>query len=254
MASDLGEAKAMVAAARAHPKLVNMVCPPPHRMPFEPYIKKVLDNGRGGELGDITAVELVSVGGGNLNPNAISWRERVEFSGKQILAMGIFAETLNAFLGPYEDLSSRLATPIAAKKDPETGKDVLIGIPQVVTITGKLRNGALIYEHHSGLVTDKSTAGARLTIWGTRGTLRWNFSPTIELAKAGQPLAPVDVPENLKRDWHVEEDFINAVKLAQQGKSWKVSPDFEESLLYMRKVEAVHLSAAGGKSVRPADL
>ena len=251
MAMDLAQAKAMVAAVHAHPSQVNMVCPPPTRMPFEPYIKNVLASG---QLGPITAVELYAVGGGNLNKNAISWRERGEFSGKQILAMGIYAETLNAWVGPYEELSARLATPIPTKTDPATGKAVQIDIPQVVTISGKLKNGALAYEHHSGVAVDKSTTGSRLTIWGLDGTLRYTFGNTIELAKAGQPLAAVNVPENLKREWHVEEDFIAAVRNAREGKAWKVSPDFDEALLYMQKVEAVHASHDAGRSVRLADL
>ncbi|MCL2647131.1 MAG: Gfo/Idh/MocA family oxidoreductase [Phycisphaerales bacterium] len=253
MAMDLAEAKAMVAAAHAHPRQVNMICPPPTRMPFEPYIKQLIASG---ELGTITAVELYAVGGANLNQTAISWRERREYSGNQILAMGIYAETLNAWLGPYEDLSARLATPIPTKTDPTVngGAPYPIQIPQVVTITGKLKNGALIFEHHTGLATDKSSPGARLTIWGTNGTLRYTFSNTIEFAKLNHPLTPVNVPASLQRNWHVEEDFIAAVQSVQQGKPWQVSPDFDESLLYMQKVEAVHLSAATGKAIQPADL
>ena len=157
MANDLAQAKAMVEAAHAHPKLVHMVCPPPTRMPFEPYIQNLLGTG---QLGTLTAVELYAVGGGNLDANKISGRECGEFSGKQILAMGIYAETLNAWLGPYEELSARLATPIPVKTDPSTHQSVRIDIPQVVTITGKLKSGRLAYEHHSGLATDKSTPEA----------------------------------------------------------------------------------------------
>jgi predicted dehydrogenase len=124
----------------------------------------------------------------------------------------------------------------------------------VVTITGKLKNGALAYEHHSGVATDKSTTGARLTIWGLSGTLRYAFGDSVELARPGEALAVVDVPANLRRDWCVEQDFISAVENARQNKPWKVSPDFDEGLLYMQKVEAVHASAKSGRSVRLAEL
>jgi len=251
MAMDLAQAKAMVQAAHCNPKLVHMVCPPPTRMPFEPYIQNLLATG---QLGTLSAVELYAVGGGNLDRKQISWRERGEFSGQQILALGIYAETLNAWLGPYEELSARLATPIGVKTDPVTHQSVRIDIPQVVTITGKLKNGALAYEHHSGVATDKSTPGARLTIWGLGGTLRYAFGESLELAQPGQPLGVVNVPANLRRDWCVEQDFIAAVQNARQNKPWKVSPDFDEALLYMQKVEAVHASAQTGRSVRLADL
>ena len=246
MCMNLDEAKAMVAAADANPKQVHMICPPPHRMPFEPYIKKVIDSG---ELGDITLVELFHSGGGNLNPNSVTWREQVEYSGKQILAMGICAETLNAWVGPYKTLMAQLSTPIPTKKN-AAGESVDIKIPQVATITGTLERGALVVEHHSGLIADASTPLNQLTVYGNKGTLRHKFfSGEVLQAAAGEELKPVDVPAELQRPWQVEQDFVDAVHAARAGESWSVSPDFHEGLLYMRKVEAVHASATSGKAI-----
>jgi predicted dehydrogenase len=218
-------------------------------MPFEPYVKQLLASG---EMGAITAVELRSVGNGNRDATKVSWRERVELSGEQILAMGIFAETLNAWVGPYEELSARLSTPIGTKRD--GGKEVSIGIPQVVAIAGKLANGAVATEYHTGVAADKTTLGSELVIHGMKGTLRYRFADVIEFAKAGEELKAVEVPENLRRGWKVEEDFVEAVRAAKAGGTWKVSPDFEEGLLYMRKVAAVHASARAGKAVGLAGL
>ena len=250
MCMNLDEAKQMHGAAQDHPGLVNMICPPPTRMPFEPYIRQLIASDK---LGKMTLVELAAVGGSNLDRQRVHWRERVEYSGQQIMAMGIFAETLNAVVGPYERLSAQTATPIGTKTA-ENGEPVNIGIPQIVTITGRLENGALAVEHHSGLATDGSSQGSHLTIWGLKGTLRYDFGDTIEFAPAGQPLSPVDVPDELQRPWLVEQDFINAVRSAKRGESWSVSPDFAEGLRYMRKVEAVHQSAATGQAVLPARL
>jgi hypothetical protein len=41
----------------------------------------------------------------------------------------------------------------------------------------------------------------------------------------------------------VEQDFVNAVRAAQQGQPWQVSPDFYEGLKYMEFIEAVLRSA-----------
>jgi len=253
MAMDLDQARAMLATAEAHPGLVNMICPPPTRMPFEPFVRDVVAKG---VLGPITAVQLLSTGGANLGLQSVHWRERRDLSGKQILAMGIFAETLNAWVGPYAELSAQVATPIATKHD-AAGKQVSIDIPQVVTIIGRLENGALALEHHSGVVTDKTTVGSQLTIWGLRGTLRYMFGDTIEMAHAGEELRPVDVPDKLKRPWQVEADFVAAVRAARRGEPVEVrpvSPDFAEGLHYMQKVEAVHESAATGRTIAPASL
>ncbi len=249
MAMNLDEAKAMLEAANAHPQLVNMICPPPTRMPFESWIRSTIDSGR---LGAITLVRLLSANGGNLDPNKFSWREDVTLSGRQILGMGIFAETLNAFVGDYESLRAETSITVTPKN--VDGKKVDVKIPQTVTINGKLKGGALILEHHTGLAADKSTAGNELVIQGLKGTLRYRFGNTIEFAEAGEELKEVDVPADEQRDWHVEEDFIAAVRAANAGKSWNVSPDFAEGLRYMQKVEAVHLSAETGKAVQPDSL
>jgi predicted dehydrogenase len=184
----------------------------------------------------------------------VSWREREELSGHQALALGILAETLNAWVGPYRRLSAEVATPLATKHD-AAGKRVAIGIPQVLTISGVLDSGALVSEQHLGLAADLSTAGDSITLWGLRGTLRHRFlTDSIEYAPAGAELRPAEVPAELRRPWRVEADFVDAVQKARRGERWSVSPDFDEALDYMRKVEAVHLSAASGKAVEPAGL
>lgn len=250
MAMDLSEALEMLAAAQRRPDLVNMVCPPPHRMPFEAFVRQVLASG---QLGTLTAVQVLSVTGENLDANTVTWRERVELSGKQALALGILAEVLNAWLGPYERLSAELAVPLSPKRD--AGRSVEIKIPQVVNVVGQLHSGVPVIEQHTGLAADQGTRGQWITIWGLAGALRHRFlSDAIEIASAGGMLMPMDVPAELRRPWRVEDDFIAAVRAARRGEKWSVSPDFAEATQYMRKVEAVHLSAATGKAVVLAEL
>lgn len=251
MSTDLASAKQMYAAAQAHPELVNMICPCPWHL--EHYLRDMV---AAGEAGRITSVELISVGGGGLNRDLVSWRERRDLSGKQTMAMGILAETLNALVGPYELLSAQTSIPIDTKKG-DGGQQVKIEVPQVVTISGRLESGALIVEHHSGLAVDESSGGIRLTIHGLKGTIWYDFDDTIKFAGPGEPLKKVDVPESKRTNWTVEQDFVNAVRAARAGKpapARPVRPDFEEGLLYMRKVEAVHESAASGIAVKPAQL
>ena len=248
MACDLAEAKRMVAAAERHPDLVSMLCPPPHRMPWEPYIRSLID---ADELGELREVHVVSLNASNLNPDQITFRERVEFSGKQVLAVGIVAETLNAWVGEYDTLQAITATPVATKTDSD-GSTHHIRIPQTVMIHGRLQNGAAITEHHSGLWAHSQRD--EIVIVGSRGTLRVVPMRSIEFARVGEELAPVKVPADQQRDWRVEADFIEAVRRARAGQSWRVSPDFHEGLKYMRKVEALHAAAATGETVQPASL
>ena len=251
MCMNLDEAKQMLAAAQAHPQLVSMISPCPWDL--EHYLRDLVQSGF---LGPITSVELLAIDGANLDRNSVHWRERVEYSGKQILAMGIYAETLNALVGPYEALSAHLATPIATKTD-ESGQEVQIGVPQVVTISGRLENGALAFEHHCGLAVDESSRGTTLILRGLEGTIRYDFGSILEIARPGEQLKPVEVPQGQRTEWTVEADFVGAVRAARQGASAHkrpVRPDFEEAVLYMRKVEAVHQSAATGRVVSPQQL
>lgn len=248
MSNDLEEAKAMADAARNQPELVNMICPPPHRMPWEPYIRHMIE---ADELGEIREVRLLSINASNADAEKVTWREQVEYSGKQALQMGIWAETLNAWVGPYRKLSATTATPIPRKRA-DDGSVIDIRIPQVVVISGELERGGVIGEHHSGVSLHE--AMNFVSIYGSKGTLRVDAMERIQFGRAGRPLEPVDVPADMQRPWRVEQDFVDAVRAARRGESWTVSPDFDEGLLYMRKVEAVHRAAETGQAVNPAEL
>ena len=238
MCMDWAEAQAMYAAARTHPSQVNMVCPPPTRMPWEPAIGKLIADG---QLGQIRHVHLVSFGDGNVDATCVHWREQIEYSGLQVLGVGIFAETLNAWVGDYRTLIATLATPIRQKTGPD-GKPYEIRIPQIVTIQGELASGATIDESHSGLALHDQAN--HVTVFGSEGTLRVEFGGRIQFGRADQALADWQVPEDQARPWQVEADFVSAVRAAQRGEAWSVSPDFAEALRYMRKMQAVHDSAA----------
>ena len=251
MAADLESAKRMYNAAQSNPQLVNMLCPPPHRMPYEPFIRTMIHTGR---LGELREVEVACLDASCDRPDQISWRERVEFSGKQIMQVGIWAEVLNAWVGEYEVLKAVTHTPVATKTEPG-GEPYAIKVPQVVMIEGKLANGAVINEQHSG-VSQESPMNS-VTIYGSAARLRIPIGGTLMYGKTGDPLKPATIPVELTCDWVVEQTFINAVRAARAGvppEKRLVSPDFVEGLRYMKKVEAIHLSAWSGQAVTLASV
>ena len=248
MAMNLDEAKAMVAAAEAHPDLVHMICPPPHRMPHEPFIRRMMAQG---DLGDLHLVRIVSLDASNADPDTITWRERVEYSGLQALQVGIWAETLHAFAGQVATLQAVTATPLAQKRD-EAGELYEIRIPQIVLVQGVLESGAVLSEQHSGLSSHEQANF--IALHGSKGTLRIHADGRIELGRAGEELRPIETPGELQRPWQVEQDFVEAVRRARAGQAWAVRPNFHEALQYMRKVQAIHDSAATGRAVRLSEL
>lgn len=243
MCMDWDEAEAMASAARSRPELVTMLCPPPHRMPWEPFIRNRID---GGDLGEVREVRLVSLSAANADPTNLTWREQVEFSGLQILQAGIWAETLNAWVGEYRWLQATLATPLDQKTD-EAGEACAVRIPQVAMVVGELESGAVACEHHSGLSLHESANFA--SIHGSKGTIRVDAMKSIQFAGAGEELRPVEVPADEQRDWRAELDFIEAVRAARSGEPWSVDPDFTAGLRYMRKVQAIHDAAHQGRRI-----
>ena len=250
MAPDLEEARKMVDAAGKRPDLVTMVCPAPTRMPYEPYMRDVLV---GDKLGEIVSVELTSRSSAALTSERMSWREDRSLSGRQALGLGIYAETLEALLGPYVSLSACTRIVAPTKLD-DRGHSVRVEIPQVITVTGTLACGALVTEHHSSLVADATTPGDQLTVWGTGGTMRYSFtSAQLWFAPPGRPLEAVVVDESRQNPWKVEEEFIRAIR-GDSPLPHSTALTFEEAMGYMRTVEAVYLSRDRGKTVNPAEL
>jgi len=241
MCMDWREACAMVAASKARPDRVAMLCPPPHRMPWEPYIRNRIEHD---ELGEIRQVRVVSVNAANADPQKITWREQIEFSGLQALQVGIFAETLHAWVGQYRRLGATTAIPLPRKTD-EAGRRHEIRIPQIVAVQGELAGGAICSELHSGLsLSDQENS---VTIEGAKGALRVDVMKSIAFASPGEAFGPVDVPPDEQADWRVERQFIDAVRAAMRGEAWSVDPDFIAGQRYMRKVQAVHDAASQGR-------
>jgi predicted dehydrogenase len=242
MCMNYAEAMEMVAVAAAHPQLVSMICPSPFRVRWERTIHRLL---AAGELGELRAVTVCSLSSANVNRSPVSWRERIELSGDNILQVGIFAEALHAWFGEYATLSAMTSIPLPDKQDAD-GTNCTIRIPQVVHIQGTLRSGVAISEFHSGL---SATECSEITFHGAeRSCLVDLRAGQVSLwpRQAGEDRQIVD---GIGDPWEVEADFIAAVRAARRCEPWRVSPDFPEAARYMRKMQALHESAASGNAV-----
>jgi predicted dehydrogenase len=237
MCMDWNEAQQMTAAAAAHPQLVNMICPSPFRVRWERTVKQVL---AAPEFGQLQMVNVDSRNFANGNPNQVSWREQIRYSGLNILQVGIFAETLNAWCGEYATLTATTKIELPEKRD-AVGQRHEIQVPQVVQIRGKLAAGALIAETHSGLSPQEIS---EITLFGTEKTCHLDLlAGNVQLLRKQGP-SNKQVVDSTGDPWQVEAEFIAAVRAARRGESWQVSgqinPDFSEASRYMRKMQLIH--------------
>lgn len=241
MCMDWAEARRMVTATNTHPQQVAMVCPSPFRVRWERTIRDLLTSERFGRL---LSVNVISANSANCDPDQISWRERCDFSGLNILQVGIYAETLNAWCGEYESLAA--TTSIAFNKRDAQGRPFEIQIPQTVSITGTLRGEIPCTEFHTGLATGFERA--EILLCGSVATCRVDLlSQQIVLHFAASSTG--EVIDAVGDDWQVEAEFLAAVRAASRGESWQVRPSFTEAARYMRKMQAIHDSSRESRVV-----
>ena len=228
MAMDLAEAEEMLAASRRYPELVTMLCPPPHGMRGDLLVQKLLADE---VLGRPHHLRLQSLNSGFLDPDAPAhWRQRIEISGLNTLTLGIYAEILQSWFGEITGVFARgkIIQPM------RQGYEVLI--PDLLTVLCTFANGMDGVLEFSAI--DAQAPADRLEVYGDLGTLTYDFgSDVVHAGRIGdRALHVAEVTPDLETNWHVEDDFIAAVK--SRGRI-NPHPDFEDGVRYMRVVQAV---------------
>lgn len=233
MSMDLAEAKEMLAASKRYPELVTMLCPAPYGMRADLLVKKLLAENY---IGRPHHVRLQSFTSAYLDPNKPAhWRQKIEISGLNVLTLGIYVEVLHRWLGDISGVFARgkVVHPI------RDGYEVII--PDLLSVLCSFNDGAEGVLEFSGV--NAFAPGDRCEIYGDRGTLVYDFATDIvQAGKVGdKEMRVVDLTPDLVTEWHVEDDFIGALK--SKGRV-QPHPDFEDGVRYMRVVQAVADSRA----------
>jgi predicted dehydrogenase len=228
MANDLAEAEEMLSAAKRFPQLVTMLCPPPFGLRGDLLVKKLLSENY---IGRPHHIRLHCFTGAYLNADAPAhWRQRIEISGLNVLALGIYVEVLQRWFGDIDGLFARGKIVHAIRQ----GYEVIV--PDLLTVLCRFANGAEGVLEFSGV--DALPSGDRLEVYGDAGTMTYDFgSDVINAGRSGdRALHEVEITPELEGGWNVEDDFIAAVK--SKGRI-RPHPDFEDGVRYMRVVQAV---------------
>jgi predicted dehydrogenase len=235
MAPDLAEAVEMLQAAQARPDLVTMLCPPPHGLYHDAFLRFFLKDNH---LGTIRRVRVVSRNGAFLDQLAPPhWRQLRGKSGLNILTLGIHTEVLQRWFGDITAVqaNSRTWTPVRGGSVVEIPDDLLVVADFACGILGTLDlSGA-----------DPGPPVESIEITGERGVLRQDYlTGEITIRNHGASETTVlSTAAPLQSPWQVERDFIRAVR---NPGAPRPHPDFRDGVAYMRVVQAVHESLNSG--------
>lgn len=245
MAMNAQEAEQMLAAAQANPHLVAQVVPAPFSLEFDATIIRLIH-----ELGPLHEVSVSHTHSAAADPKTpISWRQRADLSGNNVLTMGIFCETLQRWFGPAVEpahlqavgsivTAERPQGDPADSNPPQPGSLLPVTIPDTLGIIGSYNNGVRFQHHYSSVTRGAPRMEIILNL--ELGTLRYDLtSQKLILVKAGTVEAlPIQPDAGTAIGWHVEEDFVNSIRT---GAPVRLT-SFADGLRYMRFTDSVHAS------------
>lgn len=246
MAMNSREAHAMLAASRRNPSRIAQIVPAPMTLPVDRTIAGTI---AGGAIGDVIAVDLRVSTGDYPNPDApLHWRHNRDFSGNNIMALGIWYEQMARWAGHAASAFAVGQVVVKHRKD-ESGARVPITIPDHVDVTGQLQQGGQ-YRLMLSSVLGHTPSKAEAWIFGDQGTLAFitpnNGEPYLQLGKKGGALGALAIDPTKTGGWRVEEEFVNAVR----GREAVTHTDFVTAVKYMEWTDAVTLSMRERREVR----
>lgn len=243
MAMNLAEARSMLEAARrAQERGVRaMLVPPAFAVAGDASMRRLLAEGYVGRVHQVLAVFLNDQHSHAAAP--LTWRQDRELSGINVLLLGAHYEVTRRWLGDVTGVMAREQTFIRERPAPDgSGRLAPVTVPDAITVVADLAQGGTLTFLESSVA--RFAGPPRIEIYGSEGTLVYRI-PGDEIlgARAGdKELAPLPIPEDLRRTWTVEADFLRMVR---EGGP-EVEPTFADGVAYMEFTQAARLSATVG--------
>lgn len=244
MAMTALEAHRMLDASRQHPDLVAQIVPSPFGLKGHDVMKQLIADGYLGELREIVVLGATDTLADTEAP--LHWRQSAKYSGLNTLTLGILHETLIRWVDDPVLVQAQVEIFTTERFDPETQKNVEIGVPDCVHAMTRLPNRAMGLYHISGVA--RFGTGFHIHLYGTEGTLKYTLAPEDRLlgGRAGDAeLQEIEIPPEKARSWRVEQEFVDAIR----GEGSVEMTDFETGVRYMEFTEAVARSAHSGAPV-----
>jgi predicted dehydrogenase len=250
LSMNTAEARRMLAAARAHSKIVAQVVPSPFGLKGDAVMRELIE---GGFLGELREVHVFALNAALADPAApLSWRQDAALSGFNMLTLGIVHETLLRWAPPPVRVIAQVNAFTPTRIDPQSGVRRAVGTPDSVQALVILENGARATYHFSGVTPVGQHMGIHL--YGTEGVLHYDLlddrifgASKKQGAPAGKATAlkEIPIPSEKAGGWRVEADFVDSIR---QGTPVRLT-DFATGVRYMEFTEAVARSAQTGEPV-----
>ena len=147
------------------------------------------------------------------------------------------------WLGDATTVATTGSTYVSERPDPESGGMATVEVPDTVTTTGELANGA----HYTYRVSNVAAGGPQngITVFGTKGTIIWLPNDTATLSLHGSDPTPIVPDTGTDLGWRVEQDFVDSIR----GGAPVRYTSFADGFRYMRFVDAAWRSLQEGRLV-----
>lgn len=247
MAMNLAEAREMLKVSRRYPSRVAQIVPAPRTLGFDQTIVEMIG---AGYIGDLITIDARMAPGSDFpaSESPLHWRHDRDFSGNNIMSMGIWYESMMRWVGPMSTVHTVGQSVVSHRVD-DTGRRVPMTIPDHIDVIGRMEQGGQMRFSLSS-VLGHAQANAEIFIFGTEGTLclREDNSGTMSLSagkRGDDGLQEVTIDPAKRGAWRVEEEFINVIR----GREPVTHTDFVTGVKYMEWTEAVTLSLRRGEAV-----
>ena len=239
MAMNAREAHMMYDVASMKPALVTQIVPSPFTLSVDSTIKRYIANGY---LGEILAIEVRAGGQFLDSETSLQWRENFNLSGFNIMSMGIWYEAMMRWIGEATRVIAVGKTFVKMRED-ENGVMRSVRVPEHIGIIADMACGAQAHYQISSVTGLSGESEAFL--YGSQGTLHFSNGKLYGGTRNDSGLSEIDIPDEEKGSWRVEEEFINAIR----GEEIITHTSFEDGVKYMEFTEAVTLSMMAGEAV-----
>ena len=248
MAMNVGEAREMLRVARRYPKLTAQIVPAPRTLAFDQTIVEMIG---AGYIGELIALDARMTPGSDFPKwdSPMHWRFDRDFSGNNIMSMGIWYESMMRWVGPAATVHA-VGRAVVPHRVDGSGRRIPMTIPDHVDVIGKMEQGGQMRFNVSSVV-GHAPSSAEFYIFGTEGTLLLHEARdgtmTLHAGRRGDKgLAEVKVDPAKRGGWRVEEEFINAIR----GLEPVTHTDFATAVKYMEWTDAVTLSMRRGEAIK----